>query len=254
MTSTARVQVFIKPRDNDGNVPVARDDCFDPSSSPGCGASDEYLIDFGSTVTLDVLANDFDPNSETLTIVSRTQSIRSGNVSILGNQIIYEADDQEDINGFQDTFSYTIENESGLQAQASVYLRVKPRDNIAPVARNDNARVFRDEPREIRLTINDTDENFDALSIIASSISTPLHGSVSVVDSSTVLYTPPNNFLGSDSFTYQLSDDQGGTSNVAVVELEVTEKPNIVPILMYMLFDEANQESQENDQTESSNE
>lgn len=54
----------------------------------------------------------------------------------------------------------------------------------------------------------------------ASIVSGPSNGSASVLNATTLVYTPNNGWVGADSFTYRLND-AGGASNVATVSLKV---------------------------------
>jgi hypothetical protein len=93
------------------------------------------------------------------------------------------------------------------------------RPNTPPTAHNDLLAVRRRVPLAIFPTVNDTDPNGDFLSITA--LSQPANGQVELLsDGVTVVYTPPLGFGGSDSFTYTVTDDLGGTSS-AVVTLHV---------------------------------
>jgi choice-of-anchor C domain-containing protein len=66
-----------------------------------------------------------------------------------------------------------------------------------------------------KLTLNDIDIDGDSLTVTAISSNSAAGGKVTLV-SGQVTYSPPTNFVGNDSFTYTLSDGQGGiaTGNV----------------------------------------
>ena len=66
----------------------------------------------------------------------------------------------------------------------------------------------------INVVANDTDVDGDALT--PSVVSAPDLGSVAIAPDGTVVYTPPPNYFGPDSFTYTVSDGQGGTATAAV--------------------------------------
>jgi hypothetical protein len=91
----------------------------------------------------------------------------------------------------------------------------------APVAQDDAATVSEDSgPNAIDVLANDTDADLDALTI--TSITQGANGSVAITGGGTALsYTPSLNFFGSDSFTYTISDGNGGT-DTAPVNITVT--------------------------------
>ena len=67
---------------------------------------------------------------------------------------------------------------------------------------------------------NDTDVNSSGLT--ASSLTNPTSGTLDVfLSDGSFTYTPKANFFGTDSFTYQITDGNGGT-NTATVRIEVT--------------------------------
>ncbi|MEW8194954.1 MAG: cadherin-like domain-containing protein, partial [Candidatus Thiodiazotropha sp.] len=61
-------------------------------------------------------------------------------------------------------------------------------------------------------------------------ISLPANGSLSDNGDGTVVYQPDTDFFGSDSFDYQVSDDQGAPSNTATVNVTVNDLPPPPPV------------------------
>src|SRR5205085_798176 len=80
--------------------------------------------------------------------------------------------------------------------------------------------------RSSDLLANDRDPDGGTLSI--ASLTNATHGTVAI-QSGKVLYTPTTGYLGADSFTYTLSDGQGGTS-VGTVSVTVGAPPNQPPV------------------------
>jgi hypothetical protein len=93
-----------------------------------------------------------------------------------------------------------------------------PAPNSAPTAVNDTAAVVINTPTSISVTGNDSDADGTITSL--NIIQNPTSGSVAV-NGVNVVYTPSNNFLGSDSFTYQVTDNAGATSATADVSITV---------------------------------
>jgi hypothetical protein len=58
-------------------------------------------------------------------------------------------------------------------------------------------------------------------------VDSPENGTVEIDGKRTVAYTPNDDYVGSDSFTYVISDDAGRTSE-ATVEVEVLEFPTLI--------------------------
>jgi hypothetical protein len=88
-----------------------------------------------------------------------------------------------------------------------------------PVAQDDTATTPAGRAVEIPVLANDFDGDNDAIAIIA--VSQPAHGAV-VNNGDSLTYTPAIGYVGSDSFTYTISDGRGGT-DVGNVSVDVWE-------------------------------
>ena len=105
--------------------------------------------------------------------------------------------------------------------------RVTPPVAHAPIAVNDSASVVRDSTdNAINVLANDSDPDGDTLSVIQ--VSPPTHGSAGIAGN-LVNYTPTPGFVGSDSFTYTISDGHGGNATASVA-VTVTDLPNRPPL------------------------
>lgn len=93
--------------------------------------------------------------------------------------------------------------------------------NRAPVAANDTATVVTGQSASIAVTVNDSDPDGDTFGVTAAS--SPQHG-VTVIEGGAVRYTPGAGYVGSDSFTYTVTDARGGTA-VASVAVTVVAGP-----------------------------
>jgi VCBS repeat-containing protein len=93
--------------------------------------------------------------------------------------------------------------------------------NRMPVARDDAVTTNEDTSLVINMLSNDSDPDGDYLRI--TSIGAVGHGAIALnVDGYTASYTPNLNFNGSDSFSYNISDGDGGT---AIAVVNITVKP-----------------------------
>ena len=86
--------------------------------------------------------------------------------------------------------------------------------NTPPTATDDSAVTNEDTLVTMTVLANDTDPNNDPLTV--SSVTQPSNGSAAINADNTVTYTPNLNFNGLNSFTYTISDGQGGTSTATV--------------------------------------
>lgn len=92
-----------------------------------------------------------------------------------------------------------------------------PPSNQPPVANPDSLSTAKNTP--LTLTIvsllnNDSDPNGDPLSI--ANFTNPGHGTLTYGQNGTGIYTPTNNYVGTDSFTYTITDGKGGQATGTV--------------------------------------
>src|SRR6185369_696532 len=114
-----------------------------------------------------------------------------------------------------DSFTYTISDGNGGNDTATVSVTVTNAQD-APDAVDDAASINEDSGANvIDVRANDTDLDSDTLSVTA--VTQGAHGSVAITGGgSAVTYTPAANFFGGDSFTYTVSDGNGGTDTATV--------------------------------------
>lgn len=196
-------------------------------------ASDDsgFAAAFETAVSIDaasLLANDTDGNGDALTLVS-VQDAVNGTVSLSGGMVTFTPAD-----GYSGpaSFTYTISDGNGGSDTATVSLTVAPAPdptNTAPDAVDDMGFVT-DYQTDIAfsagdLTGNDMDTDGDVLSLV--SVQGAVNGTVAIV-SGQVVFTPADGYSGPASFTYTISDGNGG-SDTATVNLTVGAAPVNTP-------------------------
>ena len=168
-------------------------------------------------VTIDVLANDSDPDGDTLTVVEVSAPTHGTAVVADTGAVVYTP--EPDFHG-TDRFTYVVGDGSGLTARAAVEVTVLP-VNDPPLAGDDAAETAEDTSVTIAVLRNDSDPDGDTLTVVE--VSAPTHGTPRVVaDTGAVVYTPEPDFHGTDRFTYVVGDGSGLTAQAAV---EVTVLP-----------------------------
>jgi len=126
------------------------------------------------------------------------------------------------------TFKYNVMDSDGATATATVTINVTPQ-NDPPAAEDDkDITTFEDTPVNIDVLSNDLEPEGDTLSVVsATNLS---HGTVAIESDNTITYTPENDFYGNDSFTYTVSDGNGGTAtaNVYVTVDPINDAPDVI--------------------------
>ena len=168
--------------------------------------------------TLDVLANDTDPEGDALDIVANTDG-RKGTVNILGGGTSVRYIPGANQTG-TDTFTYTIEDPSGATDTATVTVQISPQ-NDPPNAVDDPTNGFlEDVTTLIDPLANDSDPEGDPFEI--TDAADGAKGVTTIVAGGTdISYDPSPNANGTDSFTYTIDDGNGGT-DTATVTVQIT--------------------------------
>jgi len=179
-------------------------------------------------VNISVLANDSDPDGDTPTL--DFSSVNNGdNGTAIPNAdgtITYSPNF-----GFvgTDTFTYTIEDGRGGTDVATVTVTVTPGQtgNQAPIAVDDFANTPENVPVAINLLGDDSDPDGDDIDFAGDTSGTTAQGGTfSQTGVVSFTYTPPTNFVGTDTFTYTITDGElTDTATVTVVVNNVNQDP-----------------------------
>ncbi|MFW1224160.1 tandem-95 repeat protein [Vibrio parahaemolyticus] len=119
-----------------------------------------------------------------------------------------------DWNG-SETLTFTATDPSGESASQTVDFTVTPVVDI----KADSTNVVEDTPTIINVLGNDTFEGADKV-VSLDAENSPKNGTVIVNSDGTVTYTPDDNYVGEDAFTYIVTS--GGVSESTTVEVNVT--------------------------------
>lgn len=164
---------------------------------------DFATTDENQAVTIDVLANDSDPDGDAIA-VNQVGAASNGTTTLNGNgTVTYEPDA-----GFSgtDSFEYEVCDYEPKCASATVTVLVND-ENLAPTANDDVATTEEATPVTIQVLANDTDPENEPLSI--GTFSQGSNGSVTDNGDGTLTYSPDEGFTGADSFTYEACDPPG---------------------------------------------
>ncbi|EPN3981973.1 tandem-95 repeat protein, partial [Vibrio parahaemolyticus] len=119
-----------------------------------------------------------------------------------------------DWNG-SETLTFTATDPSGESVSQTVDFTVAPVVDI----KADSTNVVEDTPTIINVLGNDTFEGKDKV-VSLDAENGPKHGTVTVNNDGTVTYTPDDNYVGKDTFTYVVTS--GGVSESTTVTVNVT--------------------------------
>ncbi|QDT97673.1 Ig-like domain-containing protein [Gimesia aquarii] len=232
------------------DVPVANDDnftfehgsilyAFPPATDPeGGGAGGTEELPDNWIVANTVMSNDINPDDDPLEAILVT-NVTSGTLSFSSDgSYTYTAN--ANFVG-TDSFTYQLTDGTQLSNIATVTFTVT---NSTPVANNDNYQIlqgkmliggehnlFASDVGDQGLTVirqsplsNDTDANGDDLT--ATLLTTTTNGTLVFGADGLFTYTPNSGYIGTDTFTYQVSDGFSN-SNIATVVIEMT---NAAPV------------------------
>lgn len=220
---------------NDGNGGV---DCaiitinVTPVNDAPIAVPDEITIAEGQTTVITPLINDIDEDGETLTISSA--SAAQGTVVINDDGSVTYTPPIDYVG--EDIISYCVVDATGASSCSTITITVTP-VNDAPVANDDSATTPEDTPLTISPLDNDIDVDGDALSIVSA---TAEHGNVTINSNGDLIYTPNENFVGTDTLTYCITDPVGSES-CATITINVTpvnDAPEALNDVVRILVDE----------------
>jgi hypothetical protein len=211
LTSTATVTVNVTAVND---PPVAIPDTFSVQE-------DSQNNDFN------VLANDNSgpETGETLTIVAVQQGSRGGIVTITENGTRISYTPASNVFG-EETFTYTIQDNGSPVASSTATVTVSiTATNDPPNATDDVINVAKNSQNNLLQVLNndliapDLNETLTITAVSAGSQG----GTVEIADNGTrIRYVPTNGFLGTETFTYTVTDP-GGLADTATVTVTVRD-------------------------------
>jgi gliding motility-associated-like protein len=202
-----------------------------PVNDPPVAVADADTTDENTPVTIDVVANDSDPNDPAGNINPTTVDTIPGSgpangsvtINTTTGEITYTPD--PGFNG-TDTFEYVVCDDGNPLPQqcdtATVTIVVNP-VNDPPVAVNDSTTASEDTTGiDINVLASDTDPDLPNDSLVTDSILTqPPNGTASINPDGTINYVPDANFNGTDSLQYIVCDTAGPDCDTAWVFIDV---------------------------------
>ncbi|MDP5171631.1 MAG: choice-of-anchor A family protein [Bacteroidia bacterium] len=181
----------------------------------------------GVPVTIFVLANDLEPDGETVVLSPYAAPDSGAVVYNLDRTVTYTPD--PGIVG-EDYFTYEICDGNGDCDMGRVRIMILdvPGVKFPPISIDDALMILVNNSGEGEVISNDYE--LDGDQVVLSVVSGPSHGDLLSFDTSTgeYLYQPDPNFTGTDMFTYQSTDSEG--SSTATVQIMVTGGVTTFPV------------------------
>ena len=187
---------------------------------------DEIEVDEDTTVTFDPVENDYSSSGRQLCASNPYTEPSAGTLSRNGANLTYTPN--ADFAG-QDSFTYRVCNDAGEAAEGEVRLTITA-VNDAPVANPDTVDISANEVAIITPIDNDTDVEGAVLLICEENALTQPARGVAYRESDTLVsYQPSDNETYTDTFTYQLCEEDGSEEVTGTITVNVT-KHTLAPV------------------------
>ena len=185
-------------------VAISTDD-----SAPIANAGPDQTVPTGSAVQLDGSGSN-DPDGSSLFYTWSFTTIPQGSAATFSNPLIAKPTFLADKRG---TYVGQLIVGDGTLVSAPDTVMITA-TNRSPTAQDDSAITAMNTAVIVNVLANDSDPDGDPLSVTG--VGQPANGKAVANANNTVTYTPAAAFVGSDSFTYSISDGQGGTAGATV--------------------------------------
>lgn len=187
-------------------------------------ADDQVRVRVGDIASVPVLDNDVHPDNALMHLDQKlAQGTEEGLAFVTDDKVRYQAPASAGVY----TAVYTVIDEHGQKATASVTFTVVGMNedtNAAPTAKTLTTRVFAGSSVDIEIPLDGLDPDGDSVHYDGLA-SAPLLGEVRNEQSQSFTYVAGSLELGTDTFTYKVTDVLGATS-VGTIKIAVIERPD----------------------------
>ncbi len=193
-----------------------------PANRPPLARDDSVVTPEDTPLEIEVLANDSDPDGQTIALASVGQPSNGSAQQLDSRRVRY--DPAPDFFG-ADSFVYEVRDSAGAAATGTVRVQVLPVNDF-PEAVTDEVVTAVDTPISFSPLANDRDADLDPVAI--TSLSAPISGALFEQPDGQVLYVPHPLFEGMDVAGYRIRD-LGGSEAEGQILLEV-RRPDEAPV------------------------
>lgn len=201
--------------------------------------NDSYQVNEDARLVVDaangILANDFDPDGDAITLVTELPTTVKNGQLVLASDGSFLYIPNQDFFG-TDSFSYQIKDPAGLVSTATVLLTVLAQ-NDPPVVQpsaysvNQGALLSVSAPGLLAHAFDVDDNN---LSLVTTPVAAPAKGVLTLSASGAFSYQPHATAVGTDSFSYQVTDPAGavGTGTVTITIIAAPTPPVFADLMV----------------------
>jgi CSLREA domain-containing protein len=225
----APLDLYQQPRPHGINCDIG---AFEMNTAPTAGPAESYTIAEDTPLNVaapGLLSNDADPDNDPLKVVLASGTTHGAlNLSADGAFLYTPAANYYG----PDQFAYRASDGTLTTALVVVQISVTSVDD-PPIVGNDAFSIASPTPLAIAtatLLDNDSDVENDALTVTAAGPVSARGGSAAL-KGTTITYTPPRNYTGTDTFGYTVSDGHGGVSN-GLVSITITARYIFLPLTL----------------------
>jgi gliding motility-associated-like protein len=173
-------------------------------------------------ITIDVMNNDFDPETDSFYVTGVITTNTVGTVTLNPDGTVSFVPNT-DTCGFVDQFQYVIQDVLGAVDTATVFITIDccPR----PEANQDNVIVLPGDQIAVNVVTND---QANGLAVKGKIISGPFHGTAVFTTDSALVYTSDVSYCGFDSIFYSIESHCGIDTSLVLVNVYCNVKPDAV--------------------------
>ncbi len=205
----------------DDSAPATVNITVSPVNDAPVGVADSGATLEGGTVTIDLLANDSDAESDPLTISDMTLPANGQLANNGDGTVTYIHNGGETVS---DSFTYRANDGNLTSDLTTVTITITPVNDL-PTADDDAGTTA--EGGSVTVSVLDGDADAEGSALTVTNLSVPANGTATLNADGTVTYTHNGSETISDSFTYTAND---GTADSAVATVNITVTPvNDVP-------------------------
>ncbi|MGV6829896.1 MAG: Ig-like domain-containing protein, partial [Flavobacteriales bacterium] len=212
-------------------------------NDPPVANNDTGVTEINTPIAGNVLVNDYDLDGDPITVTTTTVVTTEG-VTVTIDPVTgeYTYTPPQDFIG-EDSFTYTICDNGNppLCDEATVYIQVIGDNGNITVANDDAYYGEIDTPINGNVLDNDTDPEDDTQTVTSSTVTSEQGVTVTINSDGTFTYNPPAGYTGTDSFVYEIVDENGAVDQATVYILIGQTPAPAIALVKSGVFNDGNQ-------------